>query len=268
MTLHAPKLEHISPAKAEQYLNRNKANRSLREGRVEQYAHDMKTGRWTDCPVPISFYEDGDIADGQHRLYAIIESEKTVPFFVLHDLPREAGLNIDTGATRNVVDNARISGSDTELTTHIVAAAAFYEKGQRARNLTNADRLALAKKYRVPLQWAVSHGPKGPGMRGVAVVCAIARAFAAGVDEERLKQFCSVLSKGLSEGLQDSAAVALRNYIMSRTAPGSRKFAYGDENGLFLKTQNAIHYFIRRRTLNNIRTISEESYPLKKGGGR
>jgi hypothetical protein len=90
------KLESITPKKAEHYLNRNTSNRKLREGVVERYASDMAGGRWTKCAAPIVFYEDGEIADGQHRLFAIIESGKSQKFFVMRDLPRDAGLNIDT----------------------------------------------------------------------------------------------------------------------------------------------------------------------------
>jgi len=105
--LNPPVLETITPTKAHTWLNRNTSNRKLRDGWVEKYASDMRAGKWTECIVPIVFYENGDIADGQHRLWAIIESDTPQRFFVLHGLTREAGLNIDTGGGRNLVDNAR-----------------------------------------------------------------------------------------------------------------------------------------------------------------
>jgi hypothetical protein len=42
--MQIPVLEKITPAKAEKYLNANKANRNLRDGLVERYASDMKNG--------------------------------------------------------------------------------------------------------------------------------------------------------------------------------------------------------------------------------
>jgi len=259
--MQEPKLEHITPAKAEQYLNRNKANRKLREGVAEKYAHDMKTGHWTDCPVPISFYEDGDIADGQHRLFAIVESDKTIPFLVLRGLSREAGLNIDTGLTRTIVDNARISGLDEGLSNNLVALAPFYHFGSAPKSpLSNADKLMLINTYRATLDWAIANGPVGKGLRNSPILAAISRAKAHGVDEERLKAFGVVLSKGFANGPEDSAAIALRNYIIGR----DRRLAATEGHDLFLKTMNAIHYFVRRRQLNVIKTVGEEIYPLKK----
>lgn len=259
--LQTAKPESITPAKAELYLNRNKGNRSLREGVVEKYAHDMRTGKWTDCIDPIAFYEDGDIADGQHRLFAIVESGKTITFLVLHGVPRDAGLNIDTGITRTVVDNARISGLDLGLSNVLVSAAPFYQNGEFKKvALSNSDRLAIVAKYRPELEWAISNGPTGKGLRNAPILSAVARAYKAGVDPERLKKFCVVLSKGLSDGVQDSAAITLRNYIITR----EKKIAHTESRDLFLKTMNAISYFIRRKTLGTIRTVSEEAYPLKK----
>src|SRR4051794_1259299 len=113
-------VEKIGPKKAEQWINANKTNRSLRAGVVEQYAGDMRNGNWTQCTAPIAFYEDGDLADGQHRLYAIVESDTTQTFSVARGLERRDGLNIDTGLVRSVVDNARISGLETGLSNYIV----------------------------------------------------------------------------------------------------------------------------------------------------
>lgn len=70
-------VEKITPKIAEAWLNANTCNRKLRDGIVERYAADMTAGKWTECPEPISFYVDGDLADGQHRLFAITESGTT-----------------------------------------------------------------------------------------------------------------------------------------------------------------------------------------------
>lgn len=94
-------LETVTPKLAEAWINANKSNRKLREGLVEKYACDMRAGKWTQCPEPISFYADGDLADGQHRLFAIIESDTTQEFPIARGLSREAGLNINTGAGRH-----------------------------------------------------------------------------------------------------------------------------------------------------------------------
>lgn len=116
-------IERVTPKKATEWLNANTSNRKLRDGVVEKYAEDMRHGRWTRCTAPICFYEDGDVADGQHRLWAIIESDTTQEFAVLRGLSRADGLNIDTGLNRSLVDNARISGADKDLSNAALTGA-------------------------------------------------------------------------------------------------------------------------------------------------
>ncbi len=116
-------IENVTPTKATAWLNKNNVNRTMRPGVAEQYADDMINGRWTNCPVPISFYEDGNVADGQHRLWAIIDSGCAQKFPIARGLKREDGLNIDTGKSRSIVDNAKISGTESGLTNELLAIA-------------------------------------------------------------------------------------------------------------------------------------------------
>lgn len=260
--------ERITPTVAERFLNANKGNRSLRAGVVEKYALDMEQGNWTDCIDPIAFYDDGDIADGQHRLYAIIESGKAFEFWVLRGVPRVAGLNIDTGLGRTIVDNAAISGLDKTLSNTLVALARFYDiGGWRKEGMSNAERLACVNKHRDVCVWAVQNGPSGRGFRNAVVLAAVARAYAHGADPDRLIQFSKMLNTGISNGNEDSAAIAFRNYIMARHF----RVNSGEAHDVFLKCQNAIWYFLRHKPLQTIKRVGEEIYPLKvpkKGGGK
>lgn len=255
------KEELITPAKAERYLNKNKANRHLRSGVAERYASDMKAGRWTKCPVPIAFYEDGDIADGQHRLFAIVDSGASISFLVVRGLSREDGLNLDTGVGRTLVDNARISGTDDKLSNELLAIASFFVNGRRGgKSLSPSQKLDNVNYDRDSIQWAASHSPKGRGFRNSIICSAVARAKHHGVDEQRLLQFIDVFSSGFSSGMEDSAAVALRNYVITN---GTGLYAT-DPRDLFLKTMNCIDRFLKRKQLSLIKAVKDEVYPLKK----
>lgn len=255
------RIETITPSRAQQYLNRNKSNRKLRDGIVEKYADDMKTGKWTVCPVPIAFYEDGDVADGQHRLWAIIESDTPQKFPIARGLSREDGLNIDTGLGRSVVDNARISGLDQDLSNELLSVARSLQDGQRnSKSLSNAQKLELVQKHREAAQFAVSHGPRGKGLRINLVLSALGRAWYHEQDKEKLKRFCQVLSTGFASGDHESAAIAFRNYLMSKGR--SDMATLWREN--FLKAQNAISYFMHGKKLMVIKGVADEAYPLLK----
>lgn len=254
-------LELITPELATKYLEANQSNRRLRQRVVDRYKTDMNDGNWTPCPAPIVFYADGDIADGQHRLWAIIESGVPVEFFVMRNLPREAGLNVDMGVQRSVIDNARISGEDGQLSNTLVAICRAVEFGAKdhAGARTNSQVIAMVAKHREAADWAVAHGPKGRGLRNSLTMGALARAFRQEPNTHKLERFSSVFSSGFVEDPSESAAIAMRNYFMLKGPALMLSLNWRDT---FLKMQNSIWHFMRGTKLTVIRVVSDEMYPL------
>jgi len=254
-------VENITPDKATRWLNANRSNRKMREGVAEKYADDMKHGRWTNCPEPISFYTDGDLADGQHRLWAIIDSGKTVRMPVARGLSREDGLNLNTGLTRSLVDNARISGADKDLSNALLGAARSIASGAAAAgSVSGAARLQMVEDHREAASWAVSNVKKTKLLCNAVVLGAVGRAFYYEADKDKLKRFCDVFGTGFSDGDQESAAIAIRNYMLAKGSSASSAAMWRDT---FLKLQNAIRYFMQGKKLTIIKGVAEEAYPLK-----
>jgi len=256
-------IETVTPKAAEAWLNANKSNRRLRDGVVERYADDMSNGRWTTCPEPISFYEDGDLADGQHRLFAIIESNTEQTFPVARGLKRADGLNLNTGLGRTLVDNARISKSDDGLSRTLIATARAIEFGTIVvgRSVSNGETLAIVNKHREAATFASSEVRRKSLLCGAVVTGAVGRAYAAGVDPNKLRRFCDVLGSGLYDGEGETAAIAIRNYLLEKGAVLSSSGLWVDT---FVKVQNAIRYFADGKKLTVIKGVSEEAYQLRK----
>lgn len=262
-------IENVTPTKAANWLNSNRSNRKLRDGVAEKYADDMRCGRWTTCPTPISFYVDGEVADGQHRLWAIVESGCAQRFPVARGLQRVDGLNIDTGLGRSLLDNARISGADSDLSNELIAVCRGIADGVHSNTATsgsknqrsNAERLEIVAAHREAGHWACANGPRGRPVRNGIVLSAIGRAWYMEADKERLRRFSDVLTSGLYDGDGETAAIALRNYLMTKPALTSAALW----RDTFLKAQNAIHYFMRGKRLTVIKGTQDEAYPLKKG---
>jgi hypothetical protein len=255
-------IETITPKKAEQWLSVNTTNRKLREGVAERYAADMKGGKWTQCITPIAFYEDGELADGQHRLWAIVESGMTVQFPVMRGLSRDDGLNIDTGLNRTLVDNAKIAGSsERPLSHHLIAVVKAIETGGKCGTgaFTHAQTLELIERHYEAANWALHHGPRKRGMRNACTLAAIARAYWHERDLARLEQYGAVLDQGFANGEEDSAAVAMRNYLIEKGAYLMRGPLWADT---FKKVQNSLRYFMQRKRLTVIKGVAEEVYPL------
>jgi hypothetical protein len=262
-------VETITPPIAEGMLLHNDDNRKLRPGVAERYADDMAKGRWTDCPEPISFYEDGGVADGQHRLWGVIISGVAVKMVVLRGLSREAALNINTGLPRTLADNSRISGEPKLISHAMISVACAFEFGNRSSRLraSNSVRLELIREHYDHCAWAIKHGPHGALLRNAITMSALARAHAHGVPESKLARFSEVMSTGFMDGDPESAAVAMRNYLLQKGQASSTDPMWRDT---FLRVQNAIAHFAAGKKLSIVRALIEEAYPLpkKRANGR
>ena len=68
--LPAPKatvaVEQVTAEVAAAWLGANTRNRGLRHARIDQYAEDMKAGRWHPTGETIKFSVSGRLLDGQH----------------------------------------------------------------------------------------------------------------------------------------------------------------------------------------------------------
>lgn len=254
--------EKISPKRAEKLLNdTNTQNRKLRAGVVEKYAADMKYGKWLKNPQPIMFYEDGVLADGQHRLWAVVESGATVPFFIVRGVSKDVALNIDTGFGRGLVDNARIAGIEKPISHSIISMAVVLHFGTRqvGRGLSNAERLEIIERYEPHLTWVEERRPRKAKVSNGVIGAAIARAHMHERDLERLAEFCAILGGSIPKDPEaDIAAHTFRNYVI-----GGDDLAR-DARDLFLKAMNATKYFMRRKSLTVIKGVKDEAYPLLK----
>ncbi len=93
----------INPELAKKWIALNaKNNRNVNQARVEQYARDMKAGKWKFNGETIKFSVGGALLDGQHRLRACIQAEKSFDTYVMFGLDTEAILTIDGGMPRTM----------------------------------------------------------------------------------------------------------------------------------------------------------------------
>lgn len=91
-------LVDVTPDRAATWLEQtNRRNRKIKESVVVQYARDMRDDKWILTHQGIAFSPDDILLDGQHRLWAIVESGRTVPMYVWRNVTDEAMLVIDSG---------------------------------------------------------------------------------------------------------------------------------------------------------------------------
>lgn len=103
--------EMITPKIAERYLEAlPEGQRRLRKAVVDRYAAAMKAGRWKLTGEAIKFDTHGNLIDGQHRLRAAVQSGATIKCEVQRNVPDDAFMELDTGATRSPGDLLKIAG--------------------------------------------------------------------------------------------------------------------------------------------------------------
>lgn len=90
----------ITPEVATRLLENNSGNRTISDQVVQQYAREMRAGRWKETGNPINISKDGTLLNGQHRLWAIVESGVTLRFHVIYEEDSEAFATFDTGRVR------------------------------------------------------------------------------------------------------------------------------------------------------------------------
>lgn len=113
-SMHRVKLEEnttrVGPVLAKILMEGNYLNRDFRAGHARKIARQMKLGRWRASPEPIVITNKGRMVNGQHRLWAVIETGTTQDF-TISEIPDEKYPEIfeilDQGATRSSSDVLR-----------------------------------------------------------------------------------------------------------------------------------------------------------------
>lgn len=151
-----PTIETITPEVAEKWLTLNTHNRTLRDGVVERYAEAMKRDQWDLNGETIKFSETNVLLDGQHRLWAVIESGVTIESYVIRNLPDEVFETIDTGTARHARDTLHLNGFKHPTILGMAGRLQFihenygsvehYNKG-KGKLITNRDILELVQRH-------------------------------------------------------------------------------------------------------------------------
>lgn len=102
----------ITPKRATEILATNHINnRSLSQSTINKYADMMQKGMWhvAGCEA-IKLSSDGVLVDGQHRLTAIVQANRTITMLLITGVPKKVFSTLDTGKTRSLNDAMKISG--------------------------------------------------------------------------------------------------------------------------------------------------------------
>lgn len=94
----------ITPERAKLLLERNTNNRTVNHNLVKTIASDIASGRWMLNGESVIISKDGELNDGQHRLLAVVLSQKPIQTLVFFGAERESRITVDMGKPRTVAN--------------------------------------------------------------------------------------------------------------------------------------------------------------------
>lgn len=256
----------VTPDKANEWLRLNRHNRQIRKSKVQHYADIMLKGDWKDeHPDPIIFDTNGVLINGQHRLLAIIQSQKTQRMRVLRGVSPDMAHVIDKGVVRDTADSVQIRLRDDSIPKAAVSMWRRCIAGMwlaQARDLPYYDHeiADLFKKYRDSIMEAYYlFKDTKKGISRIGVKAAVTRAWIALPEQhERIQEFVTVLYTGHYTILDaDVAAMALRDALLMGNSKGQKR-----DFEIFAKAENALDYFLKRKMLRKAVPANQEKFPL------
>lgn len=272
---HGVRIEkrEITPDLAMKWLETNDNNRPVSAVRVQQLAKDMTDGVFELTHQGIAFDDDGKLIDGQHRLWAVVESKKTVTMFVCFGLPRSEVVHyIDDGRPRSMADKLGYGGIDTNKrrvsvvrtmllhyrTQHSSPSAPeVYTWAHRSGRIRPVDFGAFHELVRPAVDFAI--GTSSGGKFGHACVCAAVACAWFKQDRARLEQFQHALTTGEITTRTDNAAIRLRDFLMNSGLTSGGEAARCE---IFVRASTALRAFLEGRSLAKLYAVPTAPFPL------
>jgi hypothetical protein len=227
----------ITQPMAEAALTHNAGNREPVLSQVKKNALDMEADNWKPNGETIVFNQEGDLNDGQHRLWAGYLSGTTFRSFVVVTTPVEPNLftSYDSGKGRSAADalhTAGMNGLGKVIARAITELAVRYDhdalgpvKSVRFRPIYQREVLDYAQTHDELVRAAhLMFGNHPDAMRVIGskhtaafFAWLVVRAY----DEAELERFCKPLGSGANL-TEDDPILAVRERLMLPTDDGTK----------------------------------------------
>jgi len=211
-------IKTITPILAEVFLQANNSNRKINEAQLNMIMRSMIAGDWALTHQGVALYEDGTLADGQHRLTAIVETGVSckMPVFYGVEKIQKNIMAIDCGKGRSVMDSAQISGINITPTQQSVVRGLEFGFKVRKRKVSHSEMVSLCDKYRKELDWLLDLTPTNVGGISIGPVrVAIVTAVNLGAGYEFVRSFIKALYTGEYSDPMLLGAIKLRSKLLA-----------------------------------------------------
>lgn len=249
----------VTPEIAADWLRYNTENRTLRKEFVNTLTKKILEGYWEpSVPDHIAFYEDGTLANGQHRLSAIINAGVPVKLKVDWDIPKSVAICIDTGKSRSFSDNVKIVTGEGYYTSKISKMISLaFENGRR---LTHDNHLYIAQVYKNQILAVKSlFDGYNRWFTTSSIMAAVFVAYIRGVPYETLSEFVRILGTGRGYDENSETVLKFRDRIQSESMNSN---SYKNSISDCKRAQNVLWNFVEHNKLSIIKYPENFRYPL------
>ena len=182
----------------------------------------MKLGRWQLNGEAIKIYDDGTLADGQHRLKGVMLANTPIKMTVITELPKDITIQ-DRGRSRSVSDQLAVEGmAKTIANTKNVAVAKLHYYVQKGFSVVSDGLIVdFLKKHELLLQSlaGLCHcgGKKDGRIKIDSAPIKLAVLYAINSEEypyDTAADFLRILKTGIPDNMSQTAAIVCRNDIL------------------------------------------------------
>lgn len=212
-------ITNITPDKANALLKLNTNNfRNIDSHRVKKYSRAMQLGFWEENGEPIQIYEDGTLANGQHRLHAIVESGVTLKNIVIVTGIKRTVTTFDDGKTRTIVQKAKAKGYNLNV-SEVGAIGLLMNNGENVGKYEGNELMSFYEK--LPdfdiVSFATRKGANHPILRNSSAIAGIYCAYLMNkVSLNEIETFAQICNTGLPiDGVCSYAPLCLRRTIQT-----------------------------------------------------
>lgn len=252
----------FTPELAFKFLEANNINRVLHHWYAAKIAKDMEAGEFHLTHQGIAVDKNGFVIDGQHRLWAVILSGKTILMMVTYNVTKAALLVIDRGIQKSTADIIKITGHGDGKTKSVATLRSMFAYSSKLELASEKEFIAVWDKFREGVEYATlaftgrcKKATASAPIRGV-----VARAWYT-VDRVRLQEFVEVMKTGQQKSEKDVIAIKLREILTGeQDKRGLKKLTNQD---IYQRTERALWLFLRDMTMSKLIGTPKELFPLK-----
>lgn len=259
---------HVTPDMAVKLLEANTHNRPLKQHDIDCMARDMKGGRFNSRNgETLKFTKSGILADGQNRLWAVVESKTAIDFLIVYDVDEDAIETVDIGSPRKLGDIMALSGMSHGTVRGSAAKMIMWYEGYRPKKLayetcrpSKSEMMTFVRKLAVldqAVSLAMSH--RRFGTLATPSISVFVTYYGIKYDLKTTEEFLYGMQTG-TDLTQTSAVHVLREKLIAYKNSGrySRAVDFLELTAWCVKGFNA---FANNRSLRSIRWQTSEDFP-------